>query len=75
MELTHDDCLDNGSTPCQGTVTYFAVPGGNAFPRCSRHADDRLARWETGIERYAHSDVAPDWFDPSYAGERWDDEY
>jgi hypothetical protein len=28
-----------------------------------------------GRELASAGDVAPDWFDPTYAGERWDDEY
>jgi len=35
----------------------------------------RLERYENSIERYADSDVAPSWFDPSYAGERWNEDY
>ena len=31
-------------------------------------SNDSIARW-------AHSDVAPSWFDPTAAGERWDDDY
>ena len=33
-----------------------------------------LDRYENSIERYADSDVPPDWFDPAAAGERWDDD-
>lgn len=67
-------CLEHGSD-CSGRVEYCAVPGGNAFPRCSYHFEQRLDRYENSIERYADSDVAPDWFDPTYCGERWDDDY
>lgn len=53
------------------TAPYQA---GSPVARCIRHFDERLARYESSIERYAASDAVPSWFDPSYAGERWDDE-
>jgi len=44
-----------------------------AFPRCEHHQALRLAQAERTRELL--SDVPPAWFDPSYAGERWDEEY
>ncbi len=77
--LDHTDCLDYGhpDRPCAGTVAYHSVDPGRAgaFPRCERHWGDRLDSRENSLERYENSDVAPDWFDPTYAGERWDDDY
>lgn len=77
METTTDlECLDDcGDGTCFGPVGYHAVPGGNAFPRCDHHFAGRLDRYENSLERYADSDVAPSWFDPSYCGERWDEDY
>lgn len=68
------ECLDDPDF-CQGAVEYRSVPGGSAVPRCEAHFLARLDRWENSIERYADSDVAPAWFDPTIAGERWDDDY
>jgi hypothetical protein len=70
------ECIDDPDF-CSGAVEYRAVPGGTAVPRCVAHFDARLARYEdpNSLERYADSDVAPAWFDPSIAGERWDDDY
>jgi hypothetical protein len=34
-----------------------------------------LDRRENSIERWADSDVPPPWFDPTFAGERWEDDY
>lgn len=71
-----DDYAANGNRPCSGTVEYRAVPGGSAVARCEAHFEARLERWENSdLERYADSDVAPSWFDPTIAGERWDDDY
>ena len=46
-----------------------------SFPRCDFHQDQREQDRENSMERYADCDVAPSWFDPAYAGERWDDDY
>ena len=73
------ECIeDYGDGTCRGEVEYFSVDGrGKAFPRCQYHIDRRLERYNdpNSLERYAHSDVAPSWFDPTIAGERWDDDY
>lgn len=70
------ECLDDHDGKCRGLVEYHSLDPGRyrAFPRCDFHWDRRLRRRENSIERYADSDVAPSWFDPSYAGESWDGE-
>lgn len=69
------ECIDNPEE-CSGPVGYHAVPGGNAVPRCERHWEARLSHWEdSDLERYADSDCAPEWFDPTDCGERWDEDY
>jgi hypothetical protein len=70
------ECLDDHDGKCRGPVEYHSLDPGRyrAFPRCEHHWDRRLRRRENSIERYADSDVAPSWFDPSYAGESWDGE-
>jgi hypothetical protein len=70
------ECLDDhGEGTCRGPVEYHSIDPGRtaAFPRCEKHWGDRLKSRENSIERYENSDVAPSWFDESYAGERWDD--
>lgn len=70
------ECLeDYGEGTCSGPVEYHSLGSGNAFPRCEKHWSERLDRYENSIEQYADSDVAPSWFDPADAGERWDDDY
>lgn len=75
--MTHHDCLEYGNGPCEGAVEYrTSLTGtGMAIERCDRHWELRLAREEELRRDYPDSPFAPDWFDPSYAGERWDDEY
>lgn len=67
-------CL-NESSDCQGPVAYHTTgPSLKAWPRCDFHQAKREWAYENSMERYAHSDVAPDWFDPSYAGECWNED-
>ena len=71
------ECLE-GPEGCAGAVEYRPVPprGERAFPRCELHSEQRWARYDDpdSIERWADSDVPPPWFDPSAAGERWEDD-
>jgi hypothetical protein len=48
---------------------------GMAFQRCDHHWDLRLQREEELRQVYPDSPIAPAWFDPMAAGERWDDDY
>jgi transcription elongation factor Elf1 len=45
---------------------------GKAFARCQSCADEREKSVRSNLE--LSSPVPPRWFDPAYAGERWDDE-
>ena len=76
VEETELVCLE-ASDACEGPVEMWYSGGvnGRSWPRCRFHGERRLERFENSIERYADSDVAPDWFDPANAGERWDDDY
>ena len=81
-ELLPEDCLEHrhpNAGPCCGPVAFHEVPGrfGRAFPRCDAHAEQLWDRYESrdSLARWANSDVAPGWFDPTAAGERWDDDY
>lgn len=77
--LTWQDCLDwhgDEAGGCDGPVEY-RMPlssSGRAFPRCESHWQDRLKRQEEINERYPDSPIAPSWFDPSAAGERWNED-
>jgi len=69
-------CLDaSPANSCSGDVEYHSIDGLRAWPRCEKHFDLRLDRYEDIMEKYAQSDVAPSWFDPADAGERWDYDY
>lgn len=59
---------------CAGPIEYRTPLSdtGRAFARCDAHWQERLDLEESVRRRYpAH---APADFDPSYAGEQWDDD-
>lgn len=70
------ECLDAHRGDCEGDVEYRTPLSGTgrAFPRCDKHWDERLATRERVNRDYPDSPCAPAWFDPAYAGERWDEE-
>lgn len=78
-------CIDaKPDSPCEGEVrTERSASGATESNRCRKHRDeylDRMDRVKRDIDsRYPGWDrpgsPPPDWFDPSYAGERWDDDY
>lgn len=51
--------------PSEEAERAYAGGWSNAVRYGNRNSDS--------IARYADSDVPPDWFDPSIAGESWDD--
>lgn len=69
-------CLEDGDG-CSGLVEYrMALSGtGRAFPRCDKHWQERLDWQEQHNKKYPDSDSPPSWFDPTYAGEHWGDDY
>jgi hypothetical protein len=67
-------CIEHGPQ-CEGRVEYHLNPDRDdlkAFARCEFHQARRLDQAERNREYM--SDVAPSWFDPTYAGERWDED-
>lgn len=68
------ECIEYTPGVCRGEVQPFSPRGFGGPLRCGHHIDKRIESYENSMERYANSDVVPDWFDPNYAGERWDDD-
>ncbi|MHD0294534.1 hypothetical protein [Rhodococcus qingshengii] len=68
-------CLDRDTSDCRGVVEYRTALSvtGKSFPRCDKHWEERLVRDEEIRARYPEQ--APPDFDPTYAGERWDEDY
>lgn len=72
-------CINSGDPEgCDGAVEYrMALSGtGKSFPRCAKHWAARLVTESELRQRYGHpdSDVPPADFDPTYAGERWNED-
>lgn len=73
--LEHDDPAD-----CEGPVLYRpALSGsGESYPRCDKGYDEYVTRVQPRMdairERYPDTPTPPDWFDPTYAGESWNEE-
>jgi hypothetical protein len=67
-----EPCL-NAGPDCDGAVAYrMALSGtGQSFARCDKHWNDRLDQQAASIPDTA---TPPSWFDPSAAGESWDDD-
>ncbi len=67
-------CLDRGRGECSPTVEYrHALSStGVSFPRCDNHWEVRLHEQEKINDRYPYHQ--PSDFDPTYAGESWDEE-
>ncbi|MFD7835657.1 hypothetical protein [Streptomyces sp. NPDC059761] len=72
------ECLDkqSGSHSCEGYVTGRESESGTGtiIYRCAVGHRKAAARHAEIRERYPDSSIAPDWFDPTYAGERWDED-
>ncbi|MGW0626162.1 hypothetical protein [Streptomyces sp. NPDC002758] len=70
-------CLEDHTGQCSGPVEFREPLSGTgqSFPRCAAHWSKRLEKQEEIRSRYPDSSSAPDWFDPTYAGERWDEDY
>jgi hypothetical protein len=67
-------CID-GPAGCAGPVEWRTTSDrtdGKHFRRCEAHGAAREAKAGRNLE--LQSDVAPAWFDPSYAGERWEED-
>ena len=74
QEATREGCLrEGGRTPCGGAVTFRYSDHGTRIPECQWHMRESLDRNAATRERYPEQ--APADFDPTYAGERWDDDY
>lgn len=71
------DCMQKHEGDCAGEVE-LRMPlsaSGQPFPRCDKHWSDRLDAQEEINRKYPDSPFAPVGFDPTYAGEHWDDDY
>lgn len=70
----NEECLESHKGDCDGPALWRTPLSGSgkSFPRCDKHWGERLVEQEGINQRYPER--APSDFDPSYAGERWDDD-
>jgi hypothetical protein len=68
-------CLDHHKGGCSGAVIYrYPLSGtGKSFVRCDHHWAIRCDEQDRINRKYPQT--APRDFDPSYAGESWDEDY
>jgi hypothetical protein len=75
---TERECLDhyNPDHTCTGPVTGQPSHAGTGamIYRCEAGHEVADERARKVRERYPDSPTPPGWFDPTYAGERWDEE-
>lgn len=76
--LQVEDCLDfhSDADGCEGRVEWRMPLSatGKSFARCDKHWSDRLDVQEGINDRYPDSPFPPSDFDPTYAGESWDED-
>ncbi|WP_205327521.1 hypothetical protein [Glycomyces sp. YM15] len=81
MAATALVCIDANTAyeygPCQGPVhEYDALSGsGYTYARCTFHYDAYCDRMAPILKRWPDTPHPPAWFDPTYAGETWDEDY
>lgn len=75
--MTDRQCLDGHKGGCSdGVELYPSLAGtGTMIPRCEYHQDKHEEQHNDHLKVYPDSPVAPSWFDESYAGEHWDEDY
>jgi hypothetical protein len=75
--VEQEECLNRFEGGCVGSVVGRPSEAGTGtiIFRCTAHAQVAADRAEEIRSRYPDSSTPPDWFDPTAAGETWDDEY
>lgn len=70
------ECLNVRQGGCQGPVELRESLSGTglAIARCDGHWSARLSEHQEHRRIYPDSPIAPAWFDPAAAGERWDED-
>lgn len=69
-------CLNRQEGNCVGLVSRRPSHAGTGtlITRCEGHHAKAEEKAQEIRERYPDSSIPPAWFDPTYAGESWDEE-
>ena len=73
-----DECLRKimgEGSGCDGNLRERWTDLGTRIVECQHHMSKSLQWNQEMAERYPDSTTPPTWFDPTIAGERWDDDY
>lgn len=62
------------SENCSGEVTRRFTDLGTGIDECVYHMEKSRRRKQEIEERYPDTSNPPSWFDPTYAGESWDED-
>lgn len=69
------ECVNDEAGPCRGELSFRRAAGGTCdITRCEAHWEERDEKEREIRENYPDSSTPPSWFDPTYAGERWNEE-
>jgi len=73
----HEDCVEFGNPrrACDGEMIHYRSTLGTPMVRCAVHYEEHMETQDRINRDYPDSPMAPSWFDPADAGERWDDDY
>lgn len=72
------ECIDSeydDDDPCKGELEDYYSAHGTHTVRCEHHMTQHFEKIEQINRDYPDSPHAPSWFDPTYAGETWDNDY
>ena len=76
--MTNTQCIssDNPDLPCGGAVEQrWSRSGMTSTFRCLDHEIAHQDILDGIANRYPDTPYAPSWFDPTYAGESWNEDY
>ncbi len=66
---------DYGQGTCEGEITVWTRPSDwKGFHKCSKHLAEAISEHERIVRTYGLGDAPPVGFDPTFCGERWDED-
>lgn len=76
VSYPREECISFDTAECRGEVEEHSSRSGmTSALRCSFHWNEHNDKLDHISRDFPDSPMAPSWFDPSYAGETWNEEY